>query len=130
MPDSGVNSGGAVVIGIGYITLPVGSTAPVAATNEADIFTFNVDAALDSVERSQIEINNFNVTEDSLRLDLPSAYGATTLAQLNGSQGVAVQTNSFTATTVVNFGNNMSGDVVALVLVGVTDSELVNIDVV
>lgn len=132
VPTSGVNNGGAVVIEPDQeeTSLPVGSTDTFTGTDEAEVFALDVENALSSSEVTQIELTSFDVSEDLLRFDLPDATGETTLAELNGSQSVSVQHDIFNNLTLINFGANDIGDVVVLTLSGVTDSSLINVDVV
>ena len=77
-------------------------------------------------------ISGFSTANDRLLIDLPSANSAiTTLAQLNGQQGVIVQTDPFTGSTLINFGVDANGaQPVTLTLTGVSDPAAVLIQVV
>lgn len=138
VPASGTVSGDSVIIGESIdprniIDLEEGSTAPVDATDDADVFTFDVAVALADADgaTTQIDITGFDMTADSLRLDLITAVGETTLDQLNGVEGIAVQAEPFAGDTVINFGNDANGgEPVVLNLVGVADASQVNIDIV
>lgn len=119
---------------VGEIDLVEGSIDPVAATAEADTFTFDVVAALalatpDTL--TQITISDFDVAADALLIDTATASPAvTTLADLDGVDGITVFANVITNETLVNFGPDADGDVVAITLAGVIDPSLVNISVI
>ena len=108
--------------------------AGAAGTAAADTFTVDAVAALADVAGTnyQAAITGFDVVNDKLIIDLPLANAAiTTLAQLNGQQGVIVQDNPFTGSVLVNFGNDSNGGQVASIeLMGVTDQSLVMIQIV
>lgn len=131
-------TGGSVTIGEtidpgNIIDLQEGSTAPVDATDAADIFTFDAAVALADAHgtTTQININGFDTAADSLRLDLTTAIGETTLDQLAGVEDIVVQTDPFAGNTMINFGNDANGgELVVLGLVGVCDPTQVNIDIV
>jgi hypothetical protein len=121
------------------ITVPTSSgNANVAGTAGRDIFTFDVAAALadKSGQNTQVTINGFttgtSATSDVLRLDLPAANSQiTTLAQLNGQQGVVVQGDPFNNRTLINFGNDANGDEpVTITLAGIVDTTQVAVEVV
>lgn len=111
---------------------------PIVATGAAENFTFNVATALADAggTNTQRTITGFatgtGASSDLLTLDLPTANGAiTTLAQLNGTQGVTVQLNPFTSSLLVNFGNDANGgQPVTITLVGVSDASTVAVAVV
>lgn len=114
----------------GTITLTAGTTAPVAATADADTFAFSVAAAQALEANTQIEITGFDAAADALRIDSATALGTVTLDQLNGKDGIAVQVNGITGETLVNFGPDANGDVIAITLAGVADPTLVNVTVI
>ena len=124
----------AVVVGTGSEP----TVAPIVATAAAENFTFDVATALADAggTSTQRTITGFatgtGVSSDLLTLDLPTANGAiTTLAQLNGTQGVSVQLNPFTNSLLVNFGNDANGgQPVTVTLVGVSDATTVAVAVV
>lgn len=111
---------------------------PIVATGAAENFTFNVATALADAggTNTQRTITGFatgtGASSDLLTLDLPTANGAiTTLAQLDGTQGVTVQLNPFTSSLLVNFGNDANGgQPVTITLVGVSDASTVAVAVV
>ncbi len=121
------------------IVPPVGNVVPVTAagvagTAAADIFTVDVAAALADVAGTNFQstITGFAAAADSLRIDLPVANAAiTTLAQLNGQQGVTVSVDPFDGSTLVNFGNDANGgQVVAIILAGIVDPATVLVSIV
>ena len=122
---------GAVVPPVGSeINLVEGTSYDVAPTSGADVFTFDVAAARATADNTQINITTgFNLAADTLKIDT-ATLGATTLAALNGVDGITVQSSTLLNTTVVNFGADANGDVIALTLVGVIDPALVHIAVV
>ena len=134
VPGSGVAVGGPVLIGApgpaGTITVPAGSSAPLSGTPGADVFQFDVGAARATAANTQVDISGFATVSDRLRLDLPQASGAGTLAALNGQQGVAVQVDPFAQATVLSFGPDADGNLIAITLLGVTDPALVQVEVV
>ena len=109
--------------------LQEGTSDPVAATADADIFAFDAVAALGMTENTQIVVSGFDTAADSLQLDIATAGGVDSLDDLNGVDGISVQTNIITGTTI-NFGNDADGDVVVIQLAGVTDASLVQIEAV
>lgn len=114
------------------------NVAPIVATAAAENFTFNVSAALADAAgtNTQRTISGFATgttpTSDLLTLDFPTANPAiTTLAQLNGTQGVSIQFNPFTNATLINFGNDANGgQPVTITLVGVSDAATVAVSVI
>ena len=129
IPTTGINTSGAVTIGGN-----VSGNQVVNATAAVDVFSFNAASALADVAGSntQATINSFSTANDRLLIDLPVANRAiTTLAQLNGQQGVSVQTNPFPGSTQISFGPDANGgQIVSLTLVGVISPEAVLISVV
>ena len=95
---------------------------------DADQFTFDAVAALALTANTQILITGFDTAADSLQLDITTAGGVATLDDLNGVDGIAVQSNAITNTTLINFGSDADGDVVSLQLAGVTDTSLVVVE--
>jgi hypothetical protein len=122
-----------VVVPPGANVVPVPSTGA-AGTAAADVFTVDAVAALlDAAGTNfQATITGFAVAADSLQIDLPAANAAiTTLAQLNGQQGVTANVDPFTGDTLINFGNDANGgQVAALTLTGVTDLTAVQVSIV
>lgn len=117
------------------IVVPVGNAPQtVPGTDAADIFTFDAGAALVDVDgtNTQDTITGFEVAQDILRIDMAQADPAiTTLDQLNGVQGVAVQPNPIAGTLLINFGNDDNGgEVVTITLDGVTDATAVAVEIV
>lgn len=113
----------------GTVDLGVGATATNAtgdnATNE--VFSFDVEAALATVDNTQVTITGFDVANDKLSLNLADAIGSTTLDQVTAA---TVQSNPITQSTLVNFGADANGDIVTLTLAGLTDATAVNVEVV
>lgn len=136
LPTSGVVSGGAAEIGTGplppILTTPLvpGTTASVVATTQADIFSFTPAAAKALVANTQINLNQFDTVNDKLQFDLTTALGTTTLAALDGVEGISVQANDITNETLITFGADANGDVVSLMLVGVVTPASVVVNVV
>ena len=134
VPATGVASGGARVISLISATpttpITAGSSAPVTATSGADVFSFAPAAARALVANTQITVNQFNTAQDKFQFDLITALGTTTLAALNGVEGISVQVNPFTASTLISFGSNANGGLVALTLAGVTTPASVLVDVI
>jgi hypothetical protein len=65
---------------------------------------------------------------DSWRIDMPAANPAiTSLAQLNGQQGVTAFANFITGNSDVIFGANALGNAVSISLVGLTDLTAVKV---
>jgi len=116
---------------VGAIVLVPGTTAPVAATAAADVFSFNVAAAQALAPNTQITITGFDAAADSLIIDTATASPlVTTLAGLAGIDGIAVQPNAITNETLINFGPDADGDIITLTLAGIVDPALVNISVI
>jgi len=132
VPTSGVMNGASVVIGGNSVT--VQGTTTVNATEDDEIFQFDaVTALLDPAgTNTQATITGFASSADTLRIDLPSANATiTNLSQLTGQQDVFVQTDTINPGTLINFGNDANGgEVVSLTLMGITDPELVDVQVV
>ena len=112
--------------GANVIDLAEGTSDPVAATADAEVFALDVDAALAMTANTQIAINDFDTVADSLQLDIATAGGVDTLDDLDGVDGIAVQT-AF-GDTLVTFGADANGDVVSITLTGVSDAGLVVVD--
>jgi hypothetical protein len=135
VPTSGVMNGGNVVIGgTTANTVTVQGNTTVNATANSDVFFFDaVTALLDTAgTNTQATISGFATNADTLRIDLPNANAAiTNLSQLNGQQGVIVQTETINPRTLINFGNDANGgQAVSLILTGITDPALVSVQVV
>jgi len=105
----------------------------IAATSGDDVITFNLGAAQNTAgANTQIYLTGFDTANDILKLDLTTP-GITTLNQLDGVDGIDVVPNPFAAggpSTLVTFGPDMEGDVIALTLVGITDASQVQVQVV
>ena len=105
MPASGFAVGGPVLIGApvpgGAITVPAGSSLPLAGTSGADVFQFDVSAARAAVANTQIDISRFATADDLLRLELP-----------------------------LTSGPEADGNIIAITLLGVTDPSQMQIEVV
>ena len=135
VPTSGAVTSGPVTIGsTASSATPVSGNQTVVATAQADVFSFDVAAALADTAgtNTQAGISGFSASSDKLQIDLPVANASlTTLAQLNGVQGVAVQDDPFAGDTLIDFGNDANGgQSVALRLIGITDPATVQIQVV
>lgn len=117
-------------------TTPAGipvTAGTVAGTAAADVFTFDVATALADVAGTNFQgiITGFAIGVDTLQIDLPLANAAiTTLAQLNGEQGVTVADNPFTGEAVLTFGNDANGgEAVAITITGVLLADFANVAV-
>ncbi len=102
------------------------------AVNET-FFMDAVNALLDADGgNTQVTGFQFDVVNDILRIDLPTADATiTTLDQLNGQQGVVVQTNAILNNTLINFGNDANGgELVSITLDGIVDPVTVNVEIV
>ena len=131
VPTTGSVTGGARVISSTIATpIATGSSAPVTATSGADVFSFAPTTAKALAANTQITVNQFNTVQDKFQFDLITALGTTTLAALNGVDGISVQVNPFTGSTLINFGTNANGNLVALTLAGVTTPASVVVDVI
>ncbi len=138
VPDSGVVNGQENVVINGeqppvvteptVVDLQEGTSKPVTATEADEIYTFDVAAALALTDNTQNTLNDFDVNNDTLKIDSITATGATTLDGLNGVDGIAVQVNEIEKLTLINFGADQDGDVVALTLQGIINPESVTID--
>lgn len=116
----------------GSVTIPAGSSAPITADNtKAEVFAFNVASAKAVTDNTQVTLTGFAAAADSLSIDLPTADATIkTLADLNGKQGVVVQSNVITNNTLVTFGADANGDVIAITLAGIIDPATVNVSVI
>ncbi|KFB74112.1 MAG: hypothetical protein AW09_000607 [Candidatus Accumulibacter phosphatis] len=115
----------------GGVPLPVGTTAEVVATAAAEMFTFDVAGARASAPDTQIPLTGFAVANDSLQIDLVTANPAiTNLLQLNGVDGIAVESNVILNNTLINFGNDADGQVISVTLAGIVDPATVSVSVV
>ena len=113
------------------MALTPGTTAPVTATAANEVFTLDVAAAKASTPNTQITVNSFDVTKDALQIDLVTADATITkLSQLNGVEGIAVQNDPFTNSTLINFGADADGTVISVTLAGIVDPALVNVTVI
>lgn len=135
VPTTGISTSGAITIGgSGAGTISVSGNQVVNATAAADVFSFNaVSALVDAAgTNTQATVSGFLTANDRLAIDLAIANSAiTTLAQLNGQQGVSVQVDPFAGATLINFGNDANGgQLVTLSLTGVIDPATVQISVV
>lgn len=124
--------------GTGTGPLPIVVTATgVIGTANADNFFFDVAPAKADVAGTnfQTTVSGFTVTgtaADKFTIDLPIANAAiTTLAQLNGQQGVTVQTDPFANNTLINFGPDANGgQLVTITLTGIVDATAVSVSIV
>ena len=135
VPVIGLVNGGAVTIGSVAPPLNViGGSGTFNATVNPEIFYFDAVTALQDAAgtNTQASLSGFSTAFDSLRIDLPvSSPSITNLSQLNGQQGVSVQVNPFSGSTVINFGEDANGgEPTVLTLMGITDPSLVAISVV
>ena len=136
IPATGINTSGPVTIGGGSSAgaISVSGNQVVNAMAAADVFSFNAVSALADVAgtNTQATISGFSTANDRLVIDLAIANSAiTTLAQLNGQQGITVQTDPFAGSTLANFGNDVNGgQLVTLSLMGVSNPAAVQIQVV
>jgi len=114
------------------ITLTVGSNAPVTATAAAETYSLKVADALLSTTATQIDINGFDATLDSLMLDLltTTQTGAQKLSALIGLENITVQENPIDNQILITFGFDANGDAVAIKLLGASDPALVNVTVI
>lgn len=111
--------------------LPVGTTTTVTATAAAENFSFNVAGAKAIPADTQIPLSGFDVTLDTLVLDLVTANPALTkLSMVHGVEGIAVELDPFTGLTLINFGNDTDGQAITVSLLGVVDATLVNVSVI
>jgi len=115
-----------VVLGI------AGANASITGNNAVDeIFTFNLVGARATADNTQIVLSSFDVANDSLRFDLATANAAiTSLSQLAGVDGILVQTNPITNSTLINFGPDLNGDVITIELQGITNPAAVDVAIV
>lgn len=125
-----INSNGTTTTVGGTTVLAVGTSVPVAATAAADVFSFSVAAAKASAPNTQIDLTGFAVAADSLVIDTTTALGQVNLSALNGVDGITVQSNAITQSTVINFGNDANGDVIIVSLAGVADASMVSVNIV
>ena len=112
------------------VDIAYGETDEVAATDANDVFNFDAVEALADADAlvTQASITGFATDADSFQLDITTAAGATTLDQLNGVDGIAVQADPFAGNTLINFGNDANGgEPVTLTLVGITDASLIDV---
>ena len=123
-------------VGGGLNTILV-TAAGVVGTPAADNFVFDVAPAVADVNGSNFQstITGFSTTGtaiDKLTIDLPNANAAiTTLAQLNGQQGVTVQVNPFSSSALINFGPDANGgQLVTLTLTGIIDVTAVTVSII
>lgn len=131
--NGGQPSGGVTPpAGTTLVTVPAGSSAAITADNtKAELFALDVAAAKATADNTQVTLNGFAVAADALRIDLPTADATIkTLADLNGKQGVVVQSNVITNNTLVTFGADANGDVIAITLAGIIDPATVNVSVI
>jgi len=110
------------------IVIPAGSTDAIAATADVDNFTFDLAAAQAETNDTQVDITGFDTAADKFTFDLATPIGVTTLDQLDGVEGIAVQSDSFAGSTLVTFGPDADGDLIAITIDGVTDAKTVVVD--
>ncbi|MGD9730818.1 MAG: hypothetical protein AB7U45_01445 [Desulfamplus sp.] len=117
--------------GVGnQIEIDLGSTDTYTGTSSKDTFTFAAQAALAATGTvSQAIISQFDIADDSLKFDLPTASGATNLSALNGLQGVSVEYNDLDNNTLINFGLDADGDSVTVTLNGIANTDWASINV-
>ena len=78
-----------------------------------------------------LPITDFDVSADSLRLDLPDGVdGDYTIDDLNGMANMVVEGDPFEGSMVINFGSDDNGDAIGLEIAGVTDASQVDVTVV
>ena len=131
VPTTGIATGGAATIGAGATTLlTVGSSGSANATSATETFSFAPASAKAITANTQLTLNQFDVTKDKLQFDLTTALGLTTLSALNGVEGIAVQINAITGSTLVNFGMDANGDVITLTLTGTTSPSSIVVNVI
>lgn len=128
-------TGPAVVIGgpvssSKTVTLVAGSSGTVTGTIDAETFSFKVSDAKALTLNTQITINSFDVFKDKLQIDTTTAVGNIKLNALSGIDNIVVQSDPFSGTTIISFGPDADGDVIAVSLTGVTNSSLVNVSVI
>ena len=134
IPTTGFNTSAPITIGGDSTSaISVSGNQVVNATAAADVFSFNAVSALADAAgtNTQATISGFSTASDRLVLDLVTANSSLTrLAQLNGQQGISVQTDPVTGNTLINFGNDANGgQPVTLTLLGVSDLAAVQITV-
>ena len=102
---------------------------PEEGENNGNTFTFDVEKARTLEENTQDEITDFNPDTDSLEFNLAAGNeGDYTLNELYGIDSVIVQNNPFDGgSTLITFGPDDDGDLIALELTGVTDSTQVDV---
>lgn len=120
------------------VLIPVGADliADTLTANNAEdeTFVFDAEASLgnqapDAV--TQVTLDGFAIGNDVLRINTATEIAATTLNELNGVDGIAVQANPITNSILVNFGPDANGnEVVTLTLAGLTDPTAIGIEVV
>ena len=108
----------------------MGSSGSANATSATETFSFAPASAKAITANTQLTLNQFDVTKDKLQFDLTTALGLTTLSALNGVEGIAVQINAITGSTLVNFGADANGDVITLMLTGTTNPASVVVNVI
>ena len=132
IPATGITTSGPVIIGGGSIS--VSGNQVVNATAAAEVFVFDAVSAIADVAGTDTNafIHGFSVATDRLMIDLASANSSlTSLDQLDGIQGISVEVDPFAKTTLINFGSDDNGgEPVGLTLVGITDTAMVQIQVV
>lgn len=120
------------------VNIPVPTNKNVVADNaKAEAFVVDIVKAKADNQAgvvTQFEIQGFAVAgnaKDVLVFDMPQAdANITTLAQLNGKQGVAIQNDPFKNALVINFGNDLDGEAVAVTLTGVIDPAQVAVQII
>lgn len=125
-----INDNGTIA-GVGSIVnLSIGSTSTITGSNEAEVFYFDKLAARNTVDNTHAFINQFDTEQDSLRINVTEAnHSIHTLDQLQGS-GIDVASNAITQSLLINFGQDLNGDIITLTLSGLTDPSAVNIELV
>lgn len=108
------------------IVIPTASTGSVAGTAAADTFTFSIPTAQATATDTQVQVTGFSLSADKLQLAIGSntSVGGPTLNDLKGDllangSAIGVQYNSITNETLVTFGLDADGTVIAVTLVGI-----------
>ena len=97
--------------------------APIAGTDGPDDFGISL------VDGGQFEITNFDIVEDSLSLGGLSGVSGDTLGEIVGQTGfggtpISALEDPFTGSMFVNLGNDAEGEVVSIIIGGVTNDDL------
>lgn len=130
VPTSGLVDGSGFTIGEDMdVELTVGEQQTYSATEEADIFYMDVLSARAISENTEITISEFDIANDTLKLDLDNQFAGTySLQSISGLDGISVASDPFEGNAVAVLGNDIDGDAISLVLSGITNTA--DIDVV